>query len=1148
MSLEFIAGSSGSGKSYQIYREIIRESMEDPERQFLVIVPEQFTMQTQKEIVQMHPKKGMLNLDVLSFNRLAWRVFEKVGGSNLPVLDDLGKSLITQRVIGAEQKNLKVLGRTLTRQGAAEEMKSLISELLQYRVAEEDLEEWIGASEERNHARLSMKLEDIRTIYHGFNSYLQDHYLTTEEIPEILCRVIGESELVRGSRIVLDGFTGFTPVQLQVVRKLLTLADRVTVVLTADGPENLNRGRHTHHLFHMSWTMYHKVADLAAETRTEILPVRWIATGSRSRFSGSPELRFMEQNLFRYNQKAFHGEIGTADIHQIHMAEASDPEQEMRACAQQICRLVRDKGYHYRDFAIVTGDLNTYGREAARIFGAAGLPCFLDQKKEVMSNQLVEFIRSAVDMVRDNYSYDSVFRYLHSGLSLLSEEEIQSMEDYCLALGIHGRRRFEETWTRTSRNMKPDKLLYYNGVREKFVQETQALHDGFHERNSSVRRKTGLLYEFLVRHDVQNRLRQRELDFEEKGDASARKEYAQIYEQVMGLFDRLVDVLGDERMKLSDYQEILDAGFQEMRIGMVPPGEDQILIGDIERTRLKKIRVLFFVGINEGIVPKPVAARGILSEMDRERLADHKVELAPTSREQMYQQRFYLYLAMTKPSDALYLSYSRTGSSGDTLLPSYLIGIVSRMFPEIPIEVQEEKEEKDRTLRMETDEGRMEYLLGELQKIPEKVPSAGAVELLRCMLQDPEGRKLTEALLKAVRSRNPEKGLGLLLAERLYGKDLRNSVTRLEEMAACEFRHFLDYGLRLKERDEYIFTPADFGTVMHDALQLFSENLAGKGQSWESLSDDVRDRLADEALRQVMDSYNNRILYSTGRNEHMTERLGEILRRTVWALQQQVKKGDFRPSDFEFDFGDDLSAIHFRLDGNASMKLIGRIDRLDTCETENTRYVKVIDYKTGSTKLDPGDLYYGLQLQLVVYLNAALEADQKHHPDKMTEPAGIFYYHIEDPMVDAEKAGTEAERLETLMKELRPQGLCRSEMEVLKLLDRTLVPGSTSDVIPARLNKDGSVAKSSQAESLENFSRIRDFANRKVKELGNAIVRGGIKAEPYAEENRNACTFCPYGGICGFDRKIPGYEFRRLRKMNLEDVLNQIIGQEKGDL
>ncbi|MCI5759116.1 MAG: helicase-exonuclease AddAB subunit AddB [Eubacterium sp.] len=1147
MSLEFVAGRSGAGKSYQVYREIIRESMEEPERQFLVIVPEQFTMQTQKEIVQMHPRKGMMNLDVLSFNRLAWRVFEKVGGNTLPVLDDLGKSLITQRVIGTEQKKLRVLGRTLSRQGAAEEMKSLISELLQYRVEESDLDRWIEESGEKKQNRLAMKLTDIRTVYHGFRTFLADHYLTAEEVPGVLCDVIGKSDLVKGSRIVLDGFTGFTPVQLEVVRELLRLADRVTVVLTADTPENLYGSRNIHRLFHMSCETYRKVSALAEETRTEIRPVKWVDPGDKSRFANSPELQFMEKNLFRYCRDGYHGK--KEDGHQIHITEAADPEQEIRAAAGQICRLVREKGYHYRDFAVVTGDLDTYGREAVRIFRSAQIPCFLDQKKKVMSNQMVEFIRAAVDMIRNNYSYDSVFRYLHSGLSLLGEEEIQNLEDYCLALGIHGRKKFEEAWTRTSRSMKPDMLLFYNELREKFARETQALHDGLHERNATVRRRTGLLYEFLVRQDVQNRMRKRADSFREMGDASSAREYDRIFEQVMGMFDRLVEVLGDEKMKLSDYQEILDAGFGEMSIGLIPPGEDQVLVGDIERTRLKKIRVMFFVGINEGIIPKPIPAGGILSEPDREKLSDQKAELSPTSREQMYRQRFYLYLAMTKASDALWLSWSRSGSGGESLLPSYLVGTIRRMFPDVPALVQEELENKDTTLRMETRDGQMEYLLEELQQMPERMPSGASVELLRRMLRDPEGKRRAEALLEAVRARNPEKGLGYLLAEKLYGKELLNSVTRLEEMASCAFRHFLDYGLRLKERDEYVFTPADFGTVMHDSLQVFSETLARKGLDWGSLPDGERDRIADESLTRVTDGYNNRILFSTKRNEYMMKRLREILRRTVWALQQQVKKGRFRPSDFEFDFGDDLSAVHFRLDHGASMRLIGRIDRLDICETKNARYIKIIDYKTGSTKLDLEDMYYGLQLQLAVYMNAALEADQRKHPGSRTEPAGIFYYHIEDPVIEEEKASTETERLEEILKQLRPQGLCRSEMEVLKLLDQTLEKGVTSDVIPAGVKKDGSLTKSSQTESLENFGRIRDYTNRKVKDLGNRIVQGHIKADPYVREgkDRNACTFCPYQGICGFDRRIPGFEYRRLPKLKREDILEAIGKSEKED-
>ena len=472
------------------------------------------------------------------------------------------------------------------------------------------------------------------------------------------------------------------------------------------------------------------------------------------------------------------------------------------------------------------------------------------------------------------------------------------------------------------------------------------------------------------------------------------------------------------------------------------------------------------------------------------------------------------------------------------------------MFPDVPALVQEELENKDTTLRMETRDGQMEYLLEELQQMPEKMPSGASVELLRRMLHDPEGKRRAEALLEAVRARNPEKGLGYLLAEKLYGKELLNSVTRLEEMASCEFRHFLDYGLRLKERDEYVFTPADFGTVMHDSLQVFSETLARRGLDWGSLPDGERDRIADESLTRVTDGYNNRILFSTKRNEYMMKRLREILRRTVWALQQQVKKGQFRPSDFEFDFGDDLSAVHFRLDHGASMRLIGRIDRLDICETKNTRYVKIIDYKTGSTELDLEDMYYGLQLQLAVYMNAALEADQRKHPGSRTEPAGIFYYHIEDPVIEEEKASTETERLEEILKQLRPQGLCRSEMEVLKLLDQSLEKGVSSDVIPAGVKKDGSLTKSSQTESLENFGRIRDYTNRKVKDLGNRIVQGHIKADPYVREgkDRNACTFCPYQGICGFDRRIPGFEYRRLPKLKQEDILEAIGKSEKEEL
>ncbi|MEE1114391.1 MAG: helicase-exonuclease AddAB subunit AddB [Eubacterium sp.] len=1128
MSLQFVTGSSGAGKSYTVYKDLIEESIAHPEKQFLVIVPDQFTMQTQKEIVRMHPKRGLMNLDVLSFNRLAWRVFEETGGNTLPVLEDTGKSLIVQRIINAEQKNLKLLGRTLTRQGAAEQMKSLISELLQYRVKPEDLETWV--TKERRNGLLAMKLEDIRVIYQAFLEYLKDNYLTAEEVPEILCSVIGESELVRGSVVVLDGFTGFTPVQNEVVTELLRLAEKVRVVVTIDPAVDAHKRGGKHHLFHMSREMIRRTTELARNAHAEILPDLVIREGAKSRFAGSQPLAFLEKNLFRFGG----GNVFAAEQNDISVCDATDPREETAYIVRQIHRLVREKGYHYRDFAILTGDLDTYGRLSEQMLTEAEIPCFLDQKQSVMANPLIEMIRAALDMVAQNYSYETVFRYLRSGLSGFTREEIDEMENYCLALGIRGRKRYEEKWVRTPhpKEDKGERLDYLNALRERFVSTTAALHAGLHERNSTVRRKTEVLYLFLTACGTEENLRAFSRRFEEAGDHSHR-EYDQIYPWCMDLLNKLVEVLGEEKMKLADYVKILDAGFAEGRIGLIPPGEDQVMIGDIERTRLKQIRVLFFCGINEGIVPRQASTRGILSEPDREALERAEVELAPTAREDMYRQRFYLYLAMTKPMDRLCLSYSTTDREGQALLPSYLTGVIKRLFPKI--RVFHPDTEETAAERMETGKGQMDYLLSELQTIGSRPLSAEATELINAMRRDPAQSETAQALLAAAALRNPENGIGRAAAAALYGENMINSITRLEAFSGCAFAHFCNYGLRLRERDTFEFRALDFGNIMHDALDKFSGSIKKQHLEWKGLPDETREKLADQALDEVVEGYGNQIMRSTERNAHMIARIRKMLQRTVWALQKQVEKGDFRPADFEFRFDDTISSLNFRLGENARMKLTGKIDRMDLCDEGDKHYVKIIDYKTGGTQFDMNKLYNGLQLQLMVYLNAAVEEEQKKHADKLVEPAGVFYYHIDDPLADAGVGDIPEE----ILKMLRPDGLLRRENSILDHFDEGFSERRTSDVIGVSLRKDGMPTQNSEPKlaDAENFALIRQFAGRKVTEIGTDIRDGVTRADPYRYGKDTPCTFCAYKSVCGFDEKIGGYGYRRITKKDTADVL-----------
>ena len=1151
MSLEFLTGSSGAGKSYTVYREVIEESMAHPEKQYLVIVPEQFTMQTQKEIVRMHPRHGLLNVDVLSFHRLAWRVFGEVGGNTLPVLDETGKTLIVQRVIASRQKDLKVLGRALSRQGAAARMKSLISELLQYGVTEEDLENW---QEDQGEGLLAGKLEDIRMIYGTFREYLENTYQTAEELPEVLCGVIGKSELIRGSVIVFDGFTGFTPLQYKVLRELLILAEKVTVPVTLDPSEDPLRRGSAHELFHMSREMIRHCKELADETHTEVLSPRKIEAGEHSRFAGNEELQFLEQHLFRYKKAEFAGNGS-----RLHLYEASDPHQELQHAAAEIVRRVReDPAARYRDFALVTGDLATYGDEAEEIFRAAGIPCYLDQKRPVLTNPLVEGIRAALQMEAENYSYDAVFRFLRSGMTGFTRDEIDRMENYALALGIRGRKRYEEPWIRLPEYLKkgrkeaePQKdgevpavpeILALNELRERFAASTQEFHDRLHDRKGSIRTKTEALYGFLLQHRAQEKTEQMQKELQEAGEPVRAAEYAQIYAVVMDLLDKIVEVLGEEKAGIRAYAEILDAAFAELRVGTIPPGEDQVLIGDMERTRLKEIRTLFFVGVNEGVVPRPVQTGGILSEMDRETLKKAKASLAPTAREEICQQRFYLYLAMTKPSDELFLSWSRSGKGGESLLPAGLIGTVRRLFPNLETEFGKDKPEIAEA--METDAGQKQMLLGALQNLQTQEISGSVKELILWMQSRPGGEEGLRRLLTAAAMQKPESGIGKLLAEQLYGKELYNSATRLERFAGCAFAHFCQYGLRLQEREVYAFTPADLGTVMHRALEIYSRILQEEGRSWNGLSEEDRNACADRALEAAVGGSGKDILYDSGRGRYVTGQMRDVLYQTVWALQTQIEHGDFTPADFEFSFYDDLSSASFRLQDGAAMKLGGRIDRLDLCEADGRRYVKIIDYKTGSTAFDMNKLYYGLQLQLVLYMNAAIESEQKKHPGDKVEPAGIFYYHVDDPMIESDTEKTEAQQREEILRLLRPDGRCRAEEEILGLLDHDLQKGaSRSAVIPVERKKDGGFKVGSKVADGGTFSLMQEYAAEKAKTLGSEILEGRTEADPYLYGDTGSCTWCSYHDVCGFDERLPGYEYRRIYKRTDDDLYPMIQRQ-----
>lgn len=1098
MPLQFIIGNSGAGKSYTAFQSLISDAMSHPEKLYYVIVPEQFTMQTQKTLVQMHPDGGILNIDVLSFERLAYRVLEETGGDIRSVLEETGKNMVLQKLVQKHQKELVYLKNQMKKPGYLDEVKSLISEFMQYRVGDEEIQKMQEDASDRT--LLQMKLQDVSVLYHGFRDYLKDHYITAEEVLEILAKQIVFSEKLKGSVLLLDGFTGFTPIQIQVIRELLASCEKVSVTVTMDVREPFLYKEKSHQLFYMSHKMIRSLCDLTKD----ILDPVWIAPGSKSRHARAEALAFLEQNIFRYHKKTFSGKQDS-----IRIFCAGDPVREMEETARRILRLVREKGCRYGEIAVVTGDLETYGSLARQAFEDAGIPFFVDEKHSILMNPFVEYIRAALEMAAQGFSYESVFRYLRCGMSDVSREETDWLENYAVALGIRGFKRWKEKWVRVYRGMKEESLLEINRIREKFTEETEALAVGFSGKKKTVREYCQYLYEFIVKSRIQEKLKIQEEIFAQKGSRAMEKEYAQIYGIVMELLDKMAEILGEEMVSPEEFRQILETGMSQAKVALIPPGIDQVLIGDMERTRLKDIRALFFVGMNEGNIPKNTESGGLLTELDRDFFEDQGVELAPGPKELMNMQRFYLYLNLTRPSEHLYLSYSCSNSKGEAVSPAYLIGTIRKLFPELSTERAEEPENLLDLL--ETPSTGFGFLLSGLEN-EEMQREPLFRELYSWYLRSPEYQDLTRKLTEAAFVRKPADRISESVAKALYGEISEYSATRLERFAACAFAHFLQYGLVVTERAEYEFRAMDMGNVLHQALEKFAAELRRKGLDWAELEEEQRDRIAEYCMEQVAADYGNTILKSSARNQYMIQRTLRILKRTVWALQEQLRCGKFVPEGFEVSIGG------------------GRIDRLDVLKEDKKVYVKVIDYKSGNTSFDLVGVYYGLQLQLVVYMDAAMEAEKNKHPDCQIEPAGIFYYNIKDPMIQTVIRDDLQNLEKKIYKELKMNGLVNSSDDILHKIDA----GASS--LPVSFKKDGGFRKGSSVATREQFQLLNQYVKNKISEIRSHILSGDAEVSPYEMGKKNACAYCAYQGVCGFDKKIPGYEYRRLRQFADEEI------------
>lgn len=999
MSYAFCFGPSGSGKSRCLREMIIRRagaSLTGTGRdrtKYIVIVPEQYSLQTQRELVRDHPAGVLMNIDVLSFGRLAYRVFQETGEDKRTVLDEVGKSLLLRRVASRCEKDLQILHRGIHSPGMIDEVKSVLSEFMQYGVGEEQMKEMAAYAAEHGRHALAARLSDIQTLYKSFCEEEKDRYLTSEETLDLLAKTIPDAQSLKGSVIVFDGFTGFTTVQYRVVMALLRCAKEVTFSFTAakdQGPEIRvtaagGPAGSEAELFYLTRRTVYDIIKMASKEGIPRGRDLFLSFREVPRFRGSRVLSHLERCLFRHPLVPFEEKEEKEVSRSLRVFAVTTPQEEVRQIFREIQGTAARTGCAWRDFAIVTADLETYGDLFALEADRAGVPVYIDRTSGVFHNILIEGIRSVLQISAESFSYQSVFRYLRSGLSSLSEEEVDLLENYCLAHGIRGRKKWtlpfdadcEEARVRFLQEVKP-----VTGLDD---QETERRRP----RTAAVR--TRELYGFLVGCGAQAKMEMRKEEFSGEGDVVREKQYSQIYRSVIDLLDRIYRLAGEEVMSARDYLELLEAGFAQIRLGTLPQRVDRILVGDMERTRLTQIRHLFFAGVNEGNIPRSASRGGILSDMDREFLTGTGIALAPSPRQQMFTQRLYLYLNMTKPSETLTLSFSKTSQDGRSLRPSYLISILRGLFPALRVSFPEEEEAWRRVFGKEDARSLLAdclrtFVEGSRKEDPGFQRSFSLLYGFHTspeVMADPLSGNAVLRLKRAALYRYRPESLRTETARALYRDRIQGGISRMETAAKCLFMHHLKYGLHLRERDLYEYAPLDGGTVLHGALQRFDALLQESGLRWDTFSAEEARVLAGAALQAEAAQYRELLLYKSARDERRLSYFLQRLLRTVEMVQYQFRRGDFFPVAAELQFGESrgepgrMPPIRYALGHGRSLTLVGRIDRFDMCAAEGRRYLRIMDFKSGRYDLDPEMIRRGLQLQLITYMQALLGAGPK---------------------------------------------------------------------------------------------------------------------------------------------------------------------------
>lgn len=1158
MALQFILGRSGSEFGKYIFDEITEEMKQDPTGDpIFYLVPDQMAFQQEYDLVRQEGVNGSIRAQVFSFSRLAWYIFNEVGGATKPFITSTGIQMMLRKLAEEYKDSLVAYQEAVDKQGFIDHLEKMITEMKRYRITPQTLHRVVMEMTKFQHTHphevaLKNKLSDLALIYQELDQQLRGHYIDHEDQLELMVEKIKQTGILSSSTIYIDGFHRFTPQEYYVIEALMKHAKdvKITLVLNpgvSDGSEL--------DLFYQTKTTYDTIVEMAENDDIEIDEPYYMSP--QRRFKGNGALEHLERYFETQPVPTYDAEAP------IKLVETVHPRAEVEGVAQEITRLVRDEGYRYQDMALLIRQPEVYHDLIETIFDDYEIPVFVDEKKTMLNHPFVELIRTGLEVVDSNWRYDAVFRLLKTGLVLptdeqypLHEEAIDTLENYVLEYGIRRRDQWlsDENWPyqrftglefRRQTDEEKEMEEQINAYRDQVVNALQSF-DQHVRQADTIAGKCQVVFQWLEHLDAPRTLENLRDHYDDVGRVETAREQEQVWQAVMELFDEMVEMIGDDQASNQLFLQMVEAGFDTLTFAQVPPTIDHVIIGSVERSRISDVKAGFILGAIEGVYPLKPPGEGMVTDDERLVLEGHGIKLADRADRVLLDDRFYMYLAFTLASEQLWVSYPLSDEEGRSKVPAPMIKRLQAMFPRVERKWIMDDEDEQEPMRFITNpEKSRSILTAELSKYLRGYPVANVYwDTLHWYVEHEVKGGKTQRVLQSLFYRPEPEPLQQETVGKLYDQTIRSSISRLETYHQCSYRYFAQYTLGLSERHTFQLAAPDIGQLFHESLRAITEWVYQEGKAFFELTDEEIRQYARRAIEKLAPVLNHQILFSSNRYQYILRKLEQVIIRATNVLAYQAKHSDFAPAGIEIGFGrkQKLPPLELNLPQGYQLELSGRIDRVDQAEIDDQLYLRIIDYKSSQKDLSLVDVYYGLALQMLTYLDVVLTHSSRWG-GKQAEPAGVLYFHVHNPTISDPKSLDDDAIEDEMLKAFKMNGLLLEDEQVAQAMDQSLDTG-TSKIAPFGVKKDGTFRSGSKTVNQDIFERMNQYVRQVMTNAGSEIVDGQVKLNPFQKKDMVACSYCPFQSVCQFDPTLDEHEYRRLKEDKDEMMLKKILERE----